>query len=275
MEDVRTLATGLDHPEGIALGPDSLLYAGGEAGQVYRVDPTSGGTQQIAASEGGYMLGLCLDAAGAIYICDAGIGAVLRVDPSGALERWCEAADGTRLTCPNWPAFGPDGALYVSDSGPEDPHVAAGRIIRVPPGGGDATALELPPLYFPNGLALAADGTLVFLESFRPRLLHVHGSGLQVIAELPGTVPDGVAVDDEGGYVVSCYYPYHLYRVPPGGGAPELLLHDATGTQFPMPTNVCFFGDGLATLAVSSLGGSTLSAVEIGRRGLPLSYPTT
>src|SRR6266545_3081594 len=106
MEDVRTLATGLDHPEGIALGPDSLLYAGGEAGQVYRVDPTNGGTQQIAASEGGYMLGLCLDAAGAVYICDAGIAAVLRVDPSGALERWCEAADGTRLTCPNWPAFG-------------------------------------------------------------------------------------------------------------------------------------------------------------------------
>ena len=42
MEDVRTLATGLDHPEGIALGQDSLLYAGGEAGQVYRVDPTKG-----------------------------------------------------------------------------------------------------------------------------------------------------------------------------------------------------------------------------------------
>jgi hypothetical protein len=57
--------------------------------------------------------------------------------------------------------------------------------------------------------------------------------------------------------------------------SPELLLHDATGTQFPIPTNVCFFGDGLATLAVSSLGGCTLSAVEIGLRGLALSYPTT
>src|SRR5437867_13200890 len=102
MEDVRTLATGLDHPEGIALGPDTLLYAGGEAGQVYRVDPTKGETQQIAASEGGYMLGLCLAAAGAIYICDAGIGPVLRVDPPAAPATSCEAAARTRLTSPPW-----------------------------------------------------------------------------------------------------------------------------------------------------------------------------
>ena len=32
-----TIATGLDHPEGIALGPDGALYAGGEAGQIYRI----------------------------------------------------------------------------------------------------------------------------------------------------------------------------------------------------------------------------------------------
>src|SRR2546425_19387 len=83
----------------------------------------------------------------------------------------------------------------------------------------------------------------------------VRDSGLRVLADLAGTVPDGVALTAEGGYVVSCYYPFHIYYVPPEGGAAELLLDDATGTQFPMPTNVCFFGDGLATLAVASLGG--------------------
>lgn len=51
MSAVRTLATGLDHPEGIALGPDGLLYAGGEAGQVYRADPATGDVEQIAKSE--------------------------------------------------------------------------------------------------------------------------------------------------------------------------------------------------------------------------------
>src|SRR4051794_7353833 len=101
MSDVRTLATGLDHPEGVALGPDGRLYAGGEAGQLYRVDADSGDVEQIAASDGGFMLGLCLDAAGAVYVCDAGRGAVLRLDACGRLEPWCEAAGGTRLTYPN------------------------------------------------------------------------------------------------------------------------------------------------------------------------------
>jgi gluconolactonase len=273
MSDVRTLATGLDHPEGVALGLDGLLYAGGEAGQVYRVDPTRGSVEELARSEGGFMLGLCLDAAGAVYVCDAGRGAVLRLDPSGALETWSEAADGAPLVCPNWPAFAADGSLYVSDSGPEDPGVIGGRIVRIPPGGGDGEALDLPPLHFPNGLALCADGTLVLLESFTPRLVAVRQSGLDVLADFPGTVPDGVAVDSAGGFVVSCYYPYHVYRVPPGGGTPELVLDDTTGTQFPMPTNVCFFGERLATLAVASLGGHAISAADIGVQGQAMNYP--
>jgi len=94
-----------------------------------------------------------------------------------------------------------------------------------------------------------------------------------VLADLAGTVPDGVAVTADGGYVVSCYYPYHIYYVPPGGGTAELLLHDTTGTRFPMPTNVCFFGEGLRTLAVAALGGYALSVVDIGRAGMPLNYP--
>jgi gluconolactonase len=276
MKDVRTLAGGLDHPEGVALGPDGLLYAGGEAGQLYRVDPGSGEVEQIVESKGSYMLGLCLDAGGAVYVCDAGTAAVLRLDPTGRLETWCDTAAGERLVCPNWPAFAPDGSLYVSDSGPEDPDVAAGRIVKVPPGGGDAEVLELPPLYFPNGLAVSADSTLVFLESFAtPRLSEVRDSGLHVLADLAGTVPDGVAFTADGGYVVSCYYPYHVYYVPRAGGEAELLLHDANGTQFPMPTNICFFGEGLSVLAVASLGGYALSAVDIGRAGMPLHYPRT
>ena len=85
---IERLADGLDHPEGIALGTDGMLYAGGEAGQVYRVDPAAGSVEQIA-STGGFVLGLCLDAAGAIYACDATLAAVVRIDPStGAVETY-------------------------------------------------------------------------------------------------------------------------------------------------------------------------------------------
>jgi hypothetical protein len=37
LEAFETVVTGLDHPEGIAVGLDGSLVAGGEAGQLYRI----------------------------------------------------------------------------------------------------------------------------------------------------------------------------------------------------------------------------------------------
>ena len=42
MAELRVLAGGLDHPEGLAWDPTTgSIVAGGEAGQLYRVDPTA------------------------------------------------------------------------------------------------------------------------------------------------------------------------------------------------------------------------------------------
>ena len=38
LKHAETFVEGLDHPEGVALGPDGNIYAGGEAGQVYRIN---------------------------------------------------------------------------------------------------------------------------------------------------------------------------------------------------------------------------------------------
>src|SRR5918911_692977 len=93
LADLRTVAEGLDHPEGVATGPDGLLYAGGEAGQVYRIDPEARAAEQIADT-GGFVLGLCHDAAGTIYACDT--GRVVRVDAgSGAVDTFCDGAGGS------------------------------------------------------------------------------------------------------------------------------------------------------------------------------------
>jgi gluconolactonase len=273
MRDVRVLATGLDHPEGVTLGPDGMLYAGGEAGQVYRVDPGSGALEDIALVQGGYMLGLCCDAAGRVYVCDAANAVVWRVGTDGSVERWCDAAEGATLTCPNWPAFAADGTLYVSDSGPEDSEEVGGRVLRVPPSGGDAEVLEVRPLHFANGLALLEDGDLVVHESFSHRMVAIRASGVEEVAHFGTAIPDGVAITADGGFVVGMYYPYELHRVSPDG-ASEILLHDMFGTVFPMPTNVCFFGEGLTTLAVASLGGHALAAVEVDFQGTALHYPT-
>ena len=42
LSQFTTLVDGLDHPEGVAWGTDGNWYAGGEAGQIYRI--TSDGT---------------------------------------------------------------------------------------------------------------------------------------------------------------------------------------------------------------------------------------
>ena len=62
LKHAETFAEALDHPEGVALGPDGKIYAGGEAGQVYRIDYESRQVETYADTEG-LNLGLALDAA--------------------------------------------------------------------------------------------------------------------------------------------------------------------------------------------------------------------
>ena len=45
------LAGGLDHPEGVTLGPDGLVYAGGEAGQIFRIG-ADGWVTELASTGG-------------------------------------------------------------------------------------------------------------------------------------------------------------------------------------------------------------------------------
>jgi hypothetical protein len=65
LEAFTELAGGLDHPEGIAWDPAGALYAGGEAGQIYRVG-LDGSVEEIA-STGGFMYGLAVDGASRVY----------------------------------------------------------------------------------------------------------------------------------------------------------------------------------------------------------------
>jgi gluconolactonase len=272
LADLRILAAGLDHPEGIATGPDGLLYAGGEAGQVYRIDPEAGSFAQIA-NTGGFVLGLCHDAAGTIYVCDAGRPGILRVDPAtGDVSDYCTSAGGGPLETPNWAAFAPDGTLWFTDSGTEALDIRNGRLIRVGPGGGDGEVLDLDPLHFPNGMCVDADGTACVLETFTPRLLRVTAGGTEVVAEFPETSPDGVALTAGGGFLVACYYPFRLIHVE-ADGRTETVLDDPTGIHIPMPTNVAFFGEGLRDVAIASLGGMVVKAIDLGIAGAPLNYP--
>lgn len=270
LDGLTVLASDLDHPEGIALGPDGALYAGGEAGQVYRIDSQDGSTEQIADT-GGFLLGICLDAEGGIYVCDTDADAVLRIDATGRAEPYCQAASGAPLRTPNWAAFDADGALWLTDSGTESVSACDGTLVRIAPGGGDGEVIDLPPLHFPNGLCVGADGSICILESFTPRLSALRDGALEVVAELPGVVPDGLAAEAGGGFIVACYYPFQVLRVDEEGTV-DVFLEDPLGQTLVSPTNAVHFGPDLERLAFASLLGWSITACSAPASGMGLHY---
>lgn len=276
MDVLRTFAEGLDHPEGVAWSPtEHAYYAGGEAGQVYRV--MSDGTHVTIADTGGFVLGLVHDGANHLYVCDRGRAELVRVHTgTGETSAYSTGSPDRRCRTPNAAAFGSDGALYYTDSG----RWAAddGCIFRVTPTG-TTTVWTDEPSAFPNGCCVSAGGDeLIVVESTAQRLTALliapDGSyaGRRTIASLPGTVPDGVAATADGNYIVACYRPDRLLLVT-GDGVVSVLADDPTGTMLAAPTNAAFGGPSLATLVVANLGRWHLAAANFGFCGLPLRYP--
>src|SRR5262249_45691727 len=77
----EVFATGLDHPECVAFDRSGGLWAGGEAGQIYRIDAS--GNSEAVASLGGFTGGLAFSPTDhALYACNPALGLV-RVEADG------------------------------------------------------------------------------------------------------------------------------------------------------------------------------------------------
>ncbi len=264
---LELLVDGLDHPEGVCWDPrSSVVWAGGEAGQLYRVDLESRSAQQTASAPG-FVLGLAADGRGRIVVCCGDDGLVCVLEDGGVRTLH------NGLGFPNYPAFGPDGALYVSDSGSWGRN--DGRVLRLSPDGDvDVLCDGLP--HFPNGCAVTADGRWLWIvESFEPTVnrIDLETRAVERIARLDGTVPDGVAFTADGGVLVSCYRPDRIVHVDGAGGV-AVVAEDPQGTLLAAPTNVAFVGRELDRLVSANLGRWHLTLLDVGLRGAPLHYPT-
>jgi gluconolactonase len=265
---IEVLVGGLDHPEGVCWDPEArVLWAGGEAGQLYRVDLDARRAEEIARAPG-FVLGLAADGRGRVVFCcsDRGLVGVLA---DGAVRT---VKEGFRF--PNFPAFAPDGTLYLSDSGRW--RRANGRVFRLSADGDlDVFSEELTD--FPNGCAVTADGRYLWMvESHSPTVnrFDLETGELERITRLEGTVPDGIAFTAEGGVVVSCYRPDRIVHID-ASGTVEIVAEDPQGTLLSAPTNVAFAGPELDRLISANLGRWHLSVVETALRGVPLHYPRT
>ena len=265
---------GLDHPECVAWGCDGYAYAGGEGGQLYRIDTNVGSFEEFT-NVGSFVGGICQDGNFNIYVCSGGV--VKKVDQSGNVSVYSDGTESTKMLTPNYPAFDSNGNLYVSDSGEwgED----TGRMFKIN-SDGEAQIWSEDIRSFPNGIALSETGDFLYvvvsLNSPRIERIPILEDGsagpAELVVELPLSVPDGIAFDTEGNLYISCYRPDRIYRLSVDGEL-EILVEDYEGTLMAAPTNIAFCGSRRDDLLSANLGRWHISRYEIDAVGIPINYP--
>jgi gluconolactonase len=260
----------LDHAEGVAVAADGGVWCGGERGQIFRVEPDGSAIEQVATTDG-FCVGVAFAPDGALFVCDVGHAAIMRVDAqTGRVERFAEQAGGRRLRVPNYPAFDVDGRLYVSDSRAQgDPGPGLYRFD--PDGRGELWYSE--PLDFANGLALAPGGDALYVvESWGRRVVRIaieadgSAGAADTFVDLPGTIPDGLAFAADGALYVALYQPSRVLRVEPDGSI-GVVAEDPDAHLLCHPTNIAFHG---TDLIATNLGRWHLTVIEAGVEGVPL-----
>ena len=276
LAEFEAFADGLDHPECVAWGPDGFVYAGGEAGQIYRVSLESGEVT-LVGSTGGFNLGVVVDGSCNVYSCDSANRGLFRTAPDGTTEVFSSGTAERPMICPNYAVFDAEGRLYVSDSGDWQ---QANGCIWVVESGGEARVLTDDVREHSNGLALSRDGRFLYCaESLRAGVVRIplsngYQSGpVEVVLPLPETVlADGLAFDIEGSLIIACYTPDVIYKLTLDGRL-SVLGQDLQRVTLAAPTNVAFCGPGLSTLVIGSLGRWHLTKVPMSVAGQPLHYP--
>ena len=277
IERFSIFANGLDHPECCAFDRDGNLWAGGEAGQIYRIDPA--GNVETIANVGGFCCGVAFppdDAA--VYVCVSGVG-IVRVSKTGEHRVFATHAGAHQIIAPNFLLFDRRGRLYVTDSG--NWMKRNGYLLRFDDDGqGEILA---GPFGYANGLALTSDERYLYMvesdtdsivrfelanvdKSLAPRPSFLAAS---IFADNVGRLPDGLALDAVGNLYVCCYASDEIWRISPAGDK-SLVAHDRWGILLGRPTNLAFGGPAFDEIYVANLGRFTITRAKLGIRGQPL-----
>lgn len=274
IQDVQIFSEGLDHPECVATHPDGSVWAGGEAGQIYRIPP-DGGQPEIVANTGGFILGIAFSPDRTwLAICDSGKMCIWKLDlKCFKLQKFAEGAGGEAFKNPNYVVFDFNGRLYVSESGTF--RKLDGKIFCYEPDGKDQI-WHHGPFSFANGMALSPDNKFLnvvctWLPGVERIKIKEDGTAgkREVYVTTPHTCPDGIAFDAEENLYISCYAPNIIYKVNKKQEI-RLLIEDWEGQTLSNPTNVAFGGKEFNQLFIAGLGRWHIALIDMPVKGLRL-----
>lgn len=195
--------------------------------------------------------------AGAMYVCQNGgttgpwrademvTPSIQVIEKEGSKAQIiCSEIDGIKFNGPNDLVFGKNGKLYFTDPGtyrPNDPQPS--YLFELSPDGSGRLLAELSPPTFPNGIAIEADGSVVWAESYTGMVRRLNPDTLKItdICKLPGENPvaDGMAVAADG----------RLFVTTVNGGGIDVVNKNGSHDQFlklgVIPTNCVFSGTDL------------------------------
>ena len=269
IEQFTVFASNLDHPECLAFDRHGTLWAGGEAGQIYRIDRE--GRVTTVANLGSFCAGLAFSPDDELFVCSPAHG-IVRVGADGTHSIVAREVGGQKLACPNYGVFDVAGNYYVTDSG----HWLArnGRLLRLDRAGRGEVLAD--GLGYANGLALSADERRLFMVESDTNSVLRFTLELGEARRAPqphaadcGRFPDGLALDTDENLYVSCYASDEIWRIRPTGEK-TLLAFDPWAIRLGSPTNLAFGGEDFDELFVANLARTTITRAKIGRRGQPL-----
>lgn len=259
-----------DLTEGVAVGPSGEIYVGLlSKGEIRKVDAT--GTDNLLATlpvGEGRLNGLVVDRRGTVYALlnsgEAATNGVWQITPWGDAKLYAALPVGFA----NALAFGPDSALYVTDS-------AHGAIYRV--AGGKAAVWVKSPLLAPGADSVGANGiawrsgAFYVAVSDQAQIVRIpYGKGGQAgvpavhvkDAKLAGA--DGVAFDVRGQLYVPSYSGNTLGIVRTDGRV-EVLAD-----KLDSPASLAFDGKVLYFVNIGGSGAPSLMKAKVKHPGLPL-----
>lgn len=266
-------------PDGVAVGPDGLVYVAfndANASRVERFVPTGeavGAWTVTGQPQAGHRLtGVALDGRGGLLALDAATGRVLRFDlVSGGQSTYaelfdlpacqlvvvategCEPGVGDDGPAPRALALDAAGALYVTDA-------AQGTIWRVPTGGGKAAPFYSDRAFAAadglDGIAVDPDGALIVASPqatdpsnagggalFRLKVANGAPGVLSLFARFdPGQAPAGVALLDNGSVVVTLRDADAVALLGPTGAEERRVGGTVGDVVFDAPAGVAFHG---------------------------------